>query len=284
MFLFVRRMILSLVALALVSVAHGASKAELERRLISVENRLARIEKLLDNQVLIDMLQRLEALQREMQLLRGDSERSIHELDMIKTRQRELYLDIDQRLQGLESGGRAQVSRPPSTAQVPLKQSASGTTGSSRGSVPPVATAGTGTSVAPTPNIATNGAARDAYKRAFNILKEGRYEHAIGAFRTFLSEYSGSAYAANAQYWLAEANYVSRNFPEALVEFKKVLESYPSSSKVPDATLKLGYTHYELDNWNEAREILTGLRNEHPNSSVARLADQRLKRMKREGH
>jgi len=123
----------------------------------------------------------------------------------------------------------------------------------------------------------------NAYRDAFLLLKQGRYVESIEAFQQFLSGYPNSKYTANAQYWLAEAVYVRKQYDQALIEFTKVIEDYPLSSKVSDARLKVGYTFYELGRWKESREILTQLRSELPDSTVAGLAQQRLERLEREG-
>lgn len=123
----------------------------------------------------------------------------------------------------------------------------------------------------------------NAYRDAFLLLKQGRYIESIEAFQQFLSGYPNSKYTANAQYWLAEAVYVRKQYDQALIEFTKVVEDYPMSSKVSDARLKVGYTFYELGRWKESREILTQLRAELPDSTVAGLAQQRLERLEREG-
>ena len=67
-------------------------------------------------------------------------------------------------------------------------------------------------------------------------------------------------YSANAQYWLAEANYVTKRYERALNEFQTVIDRYPTSSKLPDARLKIGYTQYELGQYEESRVTLTRLR------------------------
>lgn len=123
----------------------------------------------------------------------------------------------------------------------------------------------------------------NAYRDAFLLLKQGRYVESIEAFQQFLSTYPNSKYAANAQYWLAEAVYVRKQYAQALIEFSKVIDDYPGSSKVSDARLKVGYTFYELGRWKESREILTQLRAELPDSTVAGLAQQRIERLEREG-
>jgi TolB protein len=126
--------------------------------------------------------------------------------------------------------------------------------------------------------------AKEAYQKAFEMLKEGRYKMANVSFNEFLDLYPTSAYAGNAQYWLGESNYVQRKFELAVQEFKKLLNNYPHSNKVPDAMLKLGYTYYELGDFDAVRSILNKLRKTHSKSTAARLAGKRLERLKREGH
>ena len=114
-------------------------------------------------------------------------------------------------------------------------------------------------------------------------MKE-KYEESIVAFDGFLKAHPKSKFAANAQYWQAEAHYKVKNYEQALAAFKKVIDKYPASAKVPDARLKLGFTYYELEKWEEARQTLTRLRAQFPNSSVAGLAQQRLELMDTQGH
>lgn len=70
-----------------------------------VMQRLDRIERLLQSQGLLDMLQQIESLQRELNVLQGQIELQNHTLEQIRKRQRDLYTDLDQRLQNLERGG-----------------------------------------------------------------------------------------------------------------------------------------------------------------------------------
>jgi tol-pal system protein YbgF len=124
----------------------------------------------------------------------------------------------------------------------------------------------------------------EAYQQAFNLLKQGRYGESISAFGSFLRDYPGGEYEDNAQYWLAEASYVNRDFDTALVEFTKIPERYPTSSKIPGAMLKMGYIYYEKGNWAESRKILNELINNYPATTESRLAQKRLQRLTSEGH
>lgn len=125
---------------------------------------------------------------------------------------------------------------------------------------------------------------KSSYQKAFNLLMDREYDQAQNAFRSFLKKYPGSRLADNAQYWLAEANYVTRNFDTALVEFRKVVQRFPSSSKVSDTLLKIGYIQYEKKQWGAARKSFKGLVSRYPNSTASQLAKKRLDKMSGEGH
>jgi tol-pal system protein YbgF len=119
-------------------------------------------------------------------------------------------------------------------------------------------------------------AARADYQQAFNLLKQSLYEQAIKAFREFLAEHPASEYADDAQYWLGEAHYVTREFEPALVEYRALAATYPDSPKLTQALLKIGYTLQELGRIDEARAALQDLAQRYPGTSSARLAEERL--------
>ena len=52
---------------------------------------------------------------------------------------------------------------------------------------------------------------------------------------------------------------------------------------MPDALLKMGFCNYELQRWDQARMALAKVQDEYPETTAARLAGQRLERMKSEG-
>src|SRR4051812_12562472 len=63
-----------------------------------LEERIAKLEQVLENQITTDVFDRLEALQQENRELRGALELQEHELKKLHTRQEQLYSDIDHRL------------------------------------------------------------------------------------------------------------------------------------------------------------------------------------------
>lgn len=228
-------------------------------KLTEIDERLQKVERLTNNESLMQLASQLEEVQREVREIRGEVETLRFESEGSATRQRDQYLDIDRRLQSIETGGRV----APSAAA-----------GSAAG-----ATAG-----AAARSSAPGGSDRESYEAAFDLLKDGRYDQARAGFRQFLADYPNSDLAGHSQYWMGETYYVTQQYPQALPEFQRVIDQYPQSRKLPDALLKVGYCQYELGQYPQARAALEDVVRAYPESTAARLSTQRLDRMKSEGH
>jgi len=249
-------LIACLISAAATSVSAGTRERLdlLEAQATSVDERIAQIERVLANQSLLELTSELEAMQQEVRALRSEVEQIRHDLDGARDRQRDLYVDLDRRLQALESSGVSSAAPSGGTAA---------------------------------PTSAAAAAQVDdqtAYQAAYQLVRDGRYQEAADAFQRFLGTYMNSPLRDNAQYWLGEVHYVTRNFAVAAEMFQAVLRDYPGSRKTPDALVKLGYTQFELQQWAAARTTLTRVLNEYPDTASARLAQQRLDRMDQDGH
>jgi tol-pal system protein YbgF len=252
-----------------------AKLSAVQAQLKTLSEDMSRLGRLVDNRAMLDMIQQVDEISDEIGFLRGEIEVQGNDINEIKKRQRELYLDIDRRLRDIESG--ATAAAPTGRISVPQVDSTTP-------SVEPTTSQPATTTTQSTTPSATQSEEKAAYQAAFDTLKEGRYKKAKTEFKAFLGKYPNSSYAGNAQYWLGEAQYVTRNFEQGIVEFKKVINKYPTSNKLPDAMLKLGYTFYELKQFPQAKAILQDLRNRFPQSTAARLATKRLDRIRKEGH
>ena len=76
------------------------------QKLTELDSRLLRIERVLANQSLLDLSQRIEAAQNETRTLRGQLDELQHNVDRTQEQQRELYGDVDRRLAGARRLGR----------------------------------------------------------------------------------------------------------------------------------------------------------------------------------
>jgi tol-pal system protein YbgF len=233
--------------LALAALASGAcslTKPEDEPAYVkatAVENRVERIEH--QTQALLELQRQLEVLQTDVRRLRGDLDELQHAAKTSGGQQRDLYADLDHRLQALEAKVQGIGTAPAS------------------GAAPPI------------------GSDRDAYQSALDRLKTRDYEGAERALKDFIGVYPKSQLADNAKYWLGETYYVERRYPEAIDAFQSVLRDHPDSRKVPDALLKAGYAQYEQKRYREARELLARVVQNYADSPAANEARERLRRM-----
>ena len=263
-----------------------------------LEQRLANIERLLQSNALLDMLQQIELLQKEIAQLRGEIEVNNHVLDQMKKRQRDLYTDVDRRLQSMESSGSSTESIPPletlgttetvnppenihgnqtETTALTLEQvETQAPQESASGQQAVTATEDTATEI----NIDTETdqvQIQAEYQQAFKLLKQSQYDQAIKAFAKFVKAHPDNQYSDNAQYWMAEALYVKRQYEDAIREYNNLVSNYPESQKVPHGLLKIGYSYQELGKAEEAKLWYTDVRQRFPGTTASRLADDRLK-------
>ncbi len=231
---------------------------------LSTSQRLELLERRVDR--ITELTLKLDAMERENRQLRGDIENLQYELQQLERKQRDLYLDIDQRLSGNQGGAMAPAGTPPTNPTAAPPQ------------------AGGNYAAPQTPSSAANAdpsTIQAEYQAAYALLspQQKRYQEAAQAFTTFLQRYPNDELAPNAQYWLGEAHYVSQHNQEALAAFEQVVQRYPTSSKVPGALFKMGRLQQVLGRRSAAIESYRRVVREHPNSSAAGLAQDQLKKL-----
>jgi tol-pal system protein YbgF len=232
-------------------------------KLNDIDARLTRIERVVANQSLLDMSNQLETLSADVRAMHNDVDQLNNNLEAARKQQRDLYADLDLRLKNLESRAGAGSAAAPSAAPAAVAV------------VPPSSAS---------PPFASSVDDKVSYQTAFNLLKDGQYDRAIAAFLDFLTAFPSSQLADNAQYWLGEAYYVNKAFPDAQAAFQRVVDKYPQSRKLPDALLKIGYCRYELKQWDAAKQVLTLVLTQYPDTPAGHLAQQRLDKMATEKH
>jgi len=256
---------------------------------------------------MLKALVQMEAIQTELQDLRNEAELQRREVERLVQRQRELYRELDQRIRSQERQGGLSPSTPttpslstlpsntptyqPSTPSVGSDASTTTVTQPQTGTEPSVneITIGATSPTTSSPSTATpsttqpaSGDAQEAYLAAFELLRQSRYEDAISAFNGLLARHPNSDLADDAQYWIAEAHYVTRNFNAALQGFRTVISRYTQSPRVPEALLKIGYVQYEMGAMEDARATLTNVINQFPDSRVAISAQTRLQKIEQQ--
>lgn len=231
----------------------AATNDSVSTGLSGLDQRIQTIEETRENQSIINLVRRIKEAEKLNDQLQGRIEELEYKVKNITERQRQLYLDIDMRIEELESIRNSDSINKAEENDLLSSQP-----------------------------LLVDGSDLDNYQLAFKLLKEQQYEAAASAFMQFLKVFPDSELANNAQYWLAETYFVTKKFTEALKEFELVLSNYSNSRKASDALLKIGYCYYELKNWDAARDTLLQVQIDYPDTTAARLADQRIKRLEEE--
>lgn len=256
---------------------------------------------------LFEVLQRIESLENEVRFLRGENEQLRYDIEDVKNTQKSTFIRIDDRMDDLfraVNSSTSRMSAPVTPAPVlplapvtpqkapvsPLPQVKAPTPAPV---VKPVVNVAAKPAQQPAPVIATvapvsldqkpipgvSGDEQTAYNAALNKVRS-QPSVAITQFRGFLKKYPNSPLAGDAQYWLGEMMYSSRNYQGAIEEFVTVLQNYKTNPKASDAAVKLGYSFYEMKNWLFARRTLEDVVRNYPQTNAATLAQTRLNKMK----
>jgi tol-pal system protein YbgF len=193
--------------------------------------------------------EQLDVMQTEVNELRGAIEMQNFQLEKILERQRELYLEIDKRIEAVNTQSSTIAATAVNTSSTPVE--------------------------AP---LSANE--NEAYDKAVNlILKDRLYDQAIPEFQTFLQNFPNSSYVPNAHYWLGQLLFNKQDWAGAGAQFQLLITNYPDSSKRADATLKLGITEMERANVARAKQLWEQVVADFPDSSSAKLANKRLKEL-----
>lgn len=182
----------------------------------------------------------------ELAKLRGENEVLHHELDMIKKRQQDFYLDLDSRIKKMESSANeAKASQEQAKAQAEAD---------------------------------AEKETKD-YENALNNFKAQKYKEASWGFSSFVQKYPDSKMAANAQYWLGNSFYALGDCKKAIPAHTVVTTKYAGNSKGSESMLIISTCQLELKQDKEAKNTLEELVAKYPSTSAAEEAKKRLKEM-----
>lgn len=105
------------------------------------------------------------------------------------------------------------------------------------------------------------------YQAAYGHVLSGDYKLAEQEFRDYLDIYPDSKKAADAQFWLGEAQYSLGKYNDAAKTFVAAHKAYPSAPKAPEVLLKLGMSLAALDNKDMACATLREVGKQYPKAS-----------------
>jgi tol-pal system protein YbgF len=122
--------------------------------------------------------------------------------------------------------------------------------------------------------------AEELYRAGREQLQRGAASTARQAFEQLLREYPTDERAPDAQFSLAETFVIEKQSERALEEFDRVVELFPSSTQAPTALYRAGAVAEEGGNVQKARTYYQRVSARYPRSDEARLAADKLRRLR----
>ena len=230
----------ALLAALLAGCASGPTRTQIAVQ--NLQTRVSKLESFVTNGSLVQLAQQQDALQAQVRDLRGRVDQLQQANQRLTRQQHDLYDSLDKRVQSLERSRAAS----------------------------PLATQGS----ASLPGVTS--AQEKLYGQDFTALKAGHYTAAAKGFQAFVQKYATSPLAADAEYWLGEAQFVNEDYPAAEQAFRGVLKQWPQSSKAPEAMFDLGNTLIAQGKTAEGRRTLAQVVKRYPDSGAARRAASAL--------
>lgn len=231
----------------------------------------------------VDLINKIQGLQQEIQELRGQLEVQAHDLKVLQEQQLSFYNDLDARLSGrpaIKAAKHETASTPLDMNEQASMQHVDATAAAvapvSKNQASPTAFPVASGMSSPVPTSSNPADEQISYLKAYELVKNKQYDEAVVAMQTFTQKYPQGGYTANAEYWLGELYLVKHNYSDAINHFSTVLQQFPSSNKYSASLLKMGYALADAGRVAEAKERLHEVMKKYPDTSTANLARLKL--------
>ncbi|BBD78030.1 tol-pal system protein YbgF [Hydrogenophilus thermoluteolus] len=238
------------------------------KRLEALQGQVQALEERV-NRLALDAANRENARQQELARLQGAIEELRYRLEQLEKRQKDFYLDLDQRLRALAGGEGASFGAPPASG-APSSEIGGGAGGGT--AVAPAASSG---ATAPQPSRAEAAA---LFGQALRELQAQKTDAALKDFETFLARYPSDPQAVEARFWAGTAALQLKQYDKARQHFARVVFDHPGHELVSDAMLGLANALQGLGDRKEANDMLNRLVERYPNTPAGKIARERLGR------
>ena len=189
---------------------------------------------------LLDLQTQIEAQRAETAKLHGQNEQLMRDVAELQRRQKDISQGVDERLRQIE----------------PLKVTVDGQ------------------------EFQVEPAEKRDFEAALATFRSGKFAEAKTAFTDFMKQYPRSGYTTSTQFWLGNAQYATRDYKEAIRNFKALMAASPAHARAPEAALSIANCQMELKETKGARKTLEDLVRLYPQSEAALAAKERLAKMK----
>ena len=189
---------------------------------------------------LLELQTQIDTLKSDQAKLNGQNEQLLRSVGELQSRQKDIAQGVDERLRQFE----------------PIKVTVDGR------------------------EFQADPAEKRDFEAAMAVFRSGKFSDASVAFAGFVKQYPRSGYVPSARFWLGNAQYATREYKDAIGNFKQMLADAPSHARAPEAALSIANCQIELKDTRTARKTLEDLVRAYPQSEAAMAAKERLSRLK----
>jgi tol-pal system protein YbgF len=212
----------------------------------------ARIEDKADTQSMIALASEIDKLRSELANARGQIEVLANDMANAQKRQKDFYVDLDERLRKLEI--RSSLSEPKDGNSEAADAKPEGKS-----------------------EARTDQAAFDA---ALALFKAASYAAAVQAWAGFLQQHPDSSYLPQAYFWLGSSHFAQQDCKSAMAAYQTLASRFSMSPQAAFALLNIASCQLDFKDKAGARETLTTLLKKYPASPAAASAKERLTELK----
>ena len=185
---------------------------------------------------LLELSNQIEAVRSESAAMRGQNEKLARDVADIQRAQKDISQGVDERMRKLE----------PSKVTVDGRE------------------------------FVVELAERQNFDAALAALRKSDFANAQAGFVGLVKQYPQTGYRSSALFWLGNAQYASRNYKEAITNFRSLVAADPQHLRAPEALLSIANCQGELKDTKSARRTLEELLKSYPQSEAAGVAKERI--------
>ena len=189
---------------------------------------------------LLDLNSQIELLRADVAQMRGQNEQLTREVAELQRRQKDVATGIDERIRKLE----------------PVKVTLDDR------------------------EFLADPEEKRQYEESFALIRKGDFNGAAAGLSAFVRRYPTSGFSEAAQFWLGNALYGKRDYKEAIVAFRGLVNAKPDHPKAPEALLAIANCQIELKDGKGARKTIGDLVQAYPKSEAAQAGRERLASLK----
>ncbi len=117
----------------------------------------------------------------------------------------------------------------------------------------------------------------DLFTQGNQLLSEKRCDEAAEKFRALLNKSPKGKEGADAHFGLGEAEYCSKNYVKAIVQYSKVEEAFAKSVRIPPSLYRIALAFQHLNKTKESKGFFNEVIDRFPKSPEAKKARAKVK-------